>query len=101
MSDDDTTVWQKVRRKRPHDDYAGPERRGPEPLTITDYMKFLPLAAAVIAGVTGYTKLESKVETLTRDMDRAIVANDKAHDELKASVKAQWVRLGDHLERHE
>lgn len=75
MSDDDTsTVWQKVRRKRTVEydgpEHRGPDRRGPEPATVADYMKFLPLLAAVIAGGMGYARMESKVETLEKQVDK-------------------------------
>ena len=61
---EDTTMWQRVKPRRR---YEGEDRRCPEPV---NWLAWLPLALAVLAGVTGYVRTQANVETLQRDMGR-------------------------------
>lgn len=82
MSDEETTVWERV-RKRPRaihsDDYSGQDRRGPPP---TDWLRWLPLGAVIIAGLSGYFKMESQVEF-----------NEKRIEELRGTDTSQWQEI--------
>ena len=94
MSDDEeTTVWQRVKRPRLP---AGVEsdRRGHQPATIADALKWLPLAIAVVGGVAGYTRLQADVEVLRRDMDSAIRDAEKQHDKIDSRIGEIWRRVG-------
>ena len=64
-TDPDQTLWQKVRKPRAH--YEGDERRAPDP---PDWKAYLPLALAILAGVSGYVRMQASVETLQRDLQR-------------------------------
>lgn len=62
------------------------DRRSPSP---ADWLKWLPLALAVVAGIAGYVRTQADVEVLRRDVDR----ND-------ARINKQWERLGEHERGH-
>lgn len=73
-------VADRVRRDR----YDGPERREKP----ADWLKWLPLATAVVFGAMGYGSLQTKVQHL-----EATVA------EIKAANQAQWERIGNLMGR--
>jgi hypothetical protein len=73
MSDsEDTTVFERIRR--PRKSYDGDDRRAPPPF---DVMKWLPLALACIAGVSGYTEIASDVKHMGKDVERIESAHEK------------------------
>lgn len=68
MTDEsDQTLINRVVRKVRREQWDGPEKRAPQPLTVLDYMKFLPLVVAVIAGAIGYGALQTRVDRLEQD----------------------------------
>lgn len=96
MTDDDPTVVRQIKQVLKRDRYDGEEKRAPQPMTVTDYIKFLPLVAVILAGVTGYVRTQSDVEVLRRDVDRAIEESKQAHTELKDWNIELSKRLRDH-----
>lgn len=84
LNDDDseeTTVWERVRKPRrvQSDGYSGQDRRSPPPHEV---LKWLPLGAVIIAGLSGYFKMESQVEF-----------NDRRIEELRETDRGQWVEI--------
>ena len=78
MTDDTTRIERAVRRA-----YHGEEKRAPPEKSVADYIKFLPLLLAVLAGYGGYVRLQAQVEAL----------QEKVSD-LKASSREQWREIG-------
>ena len=78
MTDDTTRIERAVRRA-----YKGDERRAAPEKSVADYIKFLPLLLAVLAGYGGYVRLQAQVEAL----------QEKVGD-LKASSREQWREIG-------
>lgn len=61
---DETLIDRVVRRTRK--EYEGPERRE----RPVEWLKWLPLAAAVVAGAMGYGALQTRVDNLERQTER-------------------------------
>ena len=78
MTDDTTRIERAVRRV-----YQGEEKRAAPEKSVTDYIKFLPLLLAVLAGYGGYVRLQTQVEAL----------QEKVSD-LKAASREQWREIG-------
>lgn len=64
MGDEDTTMWQRVRK--PRREYEGPERRH-EPAEL---MKYWPLLLAIAGGTVGYVETKFEVRQLRKDLTR-------------------------------
>lgn len=102
MSDDfspeDTTMWQKVRkpRRRTYVDDTGVEhesRRGKAPglpYWLVAVVTLVPLITVLGSGFTAYVKRGAVIEQIQEEID-----------ELKASDKAQWTRIGNVMEHHQ
>lgn len=83
MTDDTTRIERAVRRVYEGDERRTESRRAKPEKSVTDYVKFLPLLLAVLAGYGGYVRLQTQVEAL----------QEKVSD-LKAASREQWREIG-------
>lgn len=83
MTDDTTRIERAVRRVYEGEERRTAPRRAAPEKSATDYIKFLPLLLAVLAGYGGYVRLQTQVEAL----------QEKVGD-LKASSREQWREIG-------
>jgi hypothetical protein len=72
---DDATLVERVARKIRREGYQGEEKRAPSPV---EWVKFIPLALAVLGAVAGYYRLEARVDGLRETVS-----------EMKADAKEQ------------
>lgn len=93
MTDDDPTI---VRQMKAALKPRGEDRRAPEPMGVMDYMKFLPLFAAVVAGAIGYGALQTRVAHLEKSEEKEQAETAEARKELR-----DWnIKLGERLREH-
>lgn len=64
--DDDSTIVRGVRKALQRERYPD-DRRAPQPV---NWIAYLPLLLACLAGVAGYVRTQAKVEENTRDIER-------------------------------
>lgn len=92
MSDDDPTVVRQIKQALKRDRYEGEEKRAPRPMTVTDYMKFLPLVVVAFGGYGAF--IENQKDS---------AANAKEIVRLEAAMKElrDWnIKLGERLREH-
>lgn len=97
MADDtERTVIRQLRSVLQREKYEG-DRRSPPPV---NWLAYLPLALAVLAGVAGYVRMESTVAEQGRMIERVEATHDKDMSAYQSWNKSISERLR-HLERGE
>jgi hypothetical protein len=89
VSDDDPTLVRHVRAALKRERYPDDRRVPPK----VNWLAYLPLAAAVLAGVTGYVRTQAKVEELERNQSRIERTITKELDQAEETHAAMWRRI--------